>query len=82
MNAWNSSAFLKMFTNPAQRVSSTNESSETKYTVDEHHSLFPFDNYELEHTRWEDNIIWDADNMPTIPKITYKKGSAKYFCNR
>jgi len=32
------------------------------------HSIFPADNYELEHTRWEDDVILDPDNMSAIPK--------------
>lgn len=42
---------------------------DSRYFIDSQHSLFPFDNYELEHTRWEDDIIWDSANMPSIPSI-------------
>jgi hypothetical protein len=31
------------------------------------HSIFPADNYELENTRWEEDIIFDAENMSMIP---------------
>jgi hypothetical protein len=31
------------------------------------HSIFPKDNYELEHYRWEDDVIYDPDNMPKNP---------------
>jgi hypothetical protein len=34
---------------------------------DQTHSIFPSDNYELENVRWEDDIILDPDNMPSIP---------------
>lgn len=31
-------------------------------------SIFPIENYELIYGRWEDDIIWDAQNMDKIPK--------------
>jgi len=31
-------------------------------------AIFPAENYDLEYTRWEDNIILDSENMPSIPK--------------
>uniref|UniRef100_A0A8C6H5T5 Bromo domain-containing protein n=1 Tax=Mus spicilegus TaxID=10103 RepID=A0A8C6H5T5_MUSSI len=30
------------------------------------YSIFPIDNEDLVYGRWEDNIIWDAQNMPRI----------------
>jgi len=48
-------------------------SSRLPPTIDSHqHSIFPFDNYELECTNWEDDIIWDSANMPSIPSLTVK----------
>ncbi|XP_033742474.1 transcription initiation factor TFIID subunit 1-like [Pecten maximus] len=31
------------------------------------YSIFPIENQELIYGRWEDNIIWDAENMTKIP---------------
>ncbi len=31
-------------------------------------SLFPGENYEFKHTKWEEEIIWDAENMERIPE--------------
>lgn len=35
------------------------------------HSIFPADVYELENTKWEDDIILDSENMTTIPSNFY-----------
>ena len=32
------------------------------------YSIFPVENEELVYSRWEDNIIWDPDNMSNIPE--------------
>ncbi|XP_068631569.1 transcription initiation factor TFIID subunit 1 [Battus philenor] len=32
------------------------------------YSIFPVENEELVYGTWEDEVIWDAENMPTIPK--------------
>lgn len=34
---------------------------------DPRHSIFPMDNYDLEKIRWEDDVIWDTDNITKIP---------------
>lgn len=31
------------------------------------HSIFPLENHELANSRWEDDIIWDAEAMAKIP---------------
>ncbi|KAJ8298033.1 hypothetical protein KUTeg_024564 [Tegillarca granosa] len=31
------------------------------------YSIFPIENYELIYGKWEDDIIWDAENMEKIP---------------
>ncbi|KAI1731496.1 zinc knuckle domain-containing protein [Ditylenchus destructor] len=36
--------------------------------LDANHSIFPFDAFEFEKSNWEENIIWDAEDMPFIPK--------------
>ena len=32
------------------------------------YSIFPVENEELIYSRWEDDIIWDAENMDKIPE--------------
>ncbi|XP_072931963.1 transcription initiation factor TFIID subunit 1 [Epargyreus clarus] len=32
------------------------------------YSIFPVENEELVYGTWEDDVIWDAENMPKIPK--------------
>ncbi|VDK86505.1 unnamed protein product [Litomosoides sigmodontis] len=32
------------------------------------HSIFPMENCELLYTKWEDDIIWDSENMDHIPE--------------
>lgn len=34
------------------------------------YSIFPVENEELVYGRWEDNIIWDPENMDNIPEPT------------
>lgn len=32
------------------------------------YSIFPVENEDLVYGRWEDDVIWDAENMKSIPK--------------
>lgn len=32
------------------------------------YSIFPVENEDLVYGKWEDDVIWDTDNMNTIPK--------------
>lgn len=32
------------------------------------YSIFPVENEDLVYGRWEDDVIWDAENIKTIPK--------------
>lgn len=32
------------------------------------YSIFPVENEDLVYGRWEDDVIWDAENMTNIPK--------------
>lgn len=34
------------------------------------YSIFPVENEDLVYGRWEDDVIWDAQNMKSIPKPT------------
>uniref|UniRef100_A0A915DXT9 Uncharacterized protein n=1 Tax=Ditylenchus dipsaci TaxID=166011 RepID=A0A915DXT9_9BILA len=70
ISAFNQGAFQQMFSQPGifPRQLVNNEADLSKVTIDANHSLFPMDNYEFETTRWEDNIIWDSENMPSIPE--------------
>uniref|UniRef100_A0A914YEX7 Bromo domain-containing protein n=1 Tax=Panagrolaimus superbus TaxID=310955 RepID=A0A914YEX7_9BILA len=47
------------------------QEEKSSYPVDPHHSMFPVDNYDLEHTNWEEDIIWDLTELkkPLEPKI-------------
>lgn len=36
------------------------------------HSIFPMENYDLLYTKWEDDIIWDSENMDHIPGMIRK----------
>ncbi|KAI6202978.1 Transcription initiation factor TFIID subunit 1 [Aphelenchoides besseyi] len=53
----------------------TYESYRAAFAPDNHirgpstnHSIFPVGNYDLESTRWEDDVIYDPDDMPAIPQ--------------
>ncbi|XP_065336082.1 transcription initiation factor TFIID subunit 1 [Cloeon dipterum] len=48
-----------MKSNPSQR---TQEIDDTWY------SIFPVENEELVYGNWEDEVIWDSESMPSIPK--------------
>lgn len=37
-------------------------------TDDTWYSIFPVENEELIYSRWEDEVIWDAEAMPKVPK--------------
>lgn len=45
-----------------------------KRTEPEHddtwYSIFPVENEDLVYGKWEDDVIWDAENMTQIPKPT------------
>lgn len=32
------------------------------------YSIFPVENEDLVYGRWEDEVIWDAENMTSVPK--------------
>ena len=51
----------------SQTGTSSDLKSDTRLLIDSQHSIFPFENYELANTNWEDDIIWDSSNMPKIP---------------
>lgn len=34
------------------------------------YSIFPVENEDLVYGKWEDDVIWDAENMTQIPKPT------------
>ena len=73
------SAFNPQVKDPKQKISflarpspATNKSSgdgDTNSTSDDTwYSIFPIENEELIHGVWEDDIIWDAENMKKIPE--------------
>uniref|UniRef100_A0A9J2P0D5 Bromo domain-containing protein n=1 Tax=Ascaris lumbricoides TaxID=6252 RepID=A0A9J2P0D5_ASCLU len=69
MAALKSNAFEQMFAKPGtvvptRAISDFDFPKEPTAT----HSIFPMDNYDLINTRWEDDIILDAENMDHIPE--------------
>uniref|UniRef100_A0A1I8BD87 Bromo domain-containing protein n=1 Tax=Meloidogyne hapla TaxID=6305 RepID=A0A1I8BD87_MELHA len=72
MTAWKNKSFIEYLENPAkvtaQSGTSSDLKSDTRLLIDSQHSIFPFENYELCNSNWEDDIIWDSSNMPKIPK--------------
>lgn len=48
--------------------SQTQSQGNADNTDDTWYSIFPVENEELVYGRWEDEVIWDAENMDTIPK--------------
>nr|XP_022324480.1 transcription initiation factor TFIID subunit 1-like isoform X2 [Crassostrea virginica] len=50
---------------PGQSGSESQEQSREK---DIWYSIFPIENQDLLYKRWEDDIIWDAENMEKIPE--------------
>jgi len=53
--------------NPTKATSQLQSRTFSNLTTDVRHSIFPFENYELCNSNWEDDIIWDSSNMPKIP---------------
>lgn len=43
------------------------------------HSIFPMENYDLLNTRWEDDIIWDSENMDRIPGLLFLLFTAENY---
>jgi transcription initiation factor TFIID subunit 1 len=76
-NARTYSSFMKLYRRHAPKdwfkAEPIKEANEEKNSnpVDPHHSMFPMDNYDLEFTNWEDDIIWDLTDLkkPLEPKI-------------
>jgi len=46
----------------------TNPSQRPQETDDTWYSIFPVENEELVYGTWEDEVIWDSESMPSIPK--------------
>ncbi|KAG7166143.1 transcription initiation factor TFIID subunit 1-like, partial [Homarus americanus] len=61
----------KVTTPFASAKSAKAKSQMPKNNVDDTwYSIFPVENEELVYGRWEDNIIWDPENMHNIPEPT------------
>ncbi|XP_069947042.1 transcription initiation factor TFIID subunit 1 isoform X2 [Cherax quadricarinatus] len=61
----------KVSTPFASTKSAKAKSQMPKNNVDDTwYSIFPVENEELVYGRWEDNIIWDPENMDNIPEPT------------
>jgi len=50
-----------------QPMANTDTKNPNLALIDVNHSMFPMDNYDLENYRWEDDIIIDPTQMPSIP---------------
>nr|CAD2167564.1 unnamed protein product [Meloidogyne enterolobii] len=68
MTAWKNKSFIEYLENPTKATSQLQSRTFSNLTTDVRHSIFPFENYELCNSNWEDDIIWDSSNMPKIPK--------------
>ncbi|KAI1718220.1 bromodomain-containing protein [Ditylenchus destructor] len=68
MAAYKQGAFQQMFSQMSVKPLISTDTESVKVPLESNHSLFPVDSYEFETTQWEDNIIWDADDMPSIPE--------------
>uniref|UniRef100_A0A915MZI7 Transcription initiation factor TFIID subunit 1 histone acetyltransferase domain-containing protein n=1 Tax=Meloidogyne javanica TaxID=6303 RepID=A0A915MZI7_MELJA len=61
-------SFIEYLENPTRVTSQSQSGTFSNLTTNVRHSIFPFENYELCNSNWEDDIIWDSSNMPKIPK--------------
>ncbi|VDN01342.1 unnamed protein product [Thelazia callipaeda] len=68
MTAFRSRAFEHMFAKPGTHLLMSTINSNFPKEPSSSFSLFPMENYDLLYTRWEDDIIWDAENMDRIPE--------------
>lgn len=59
--------FLSIITSMNFRITPKQREIETDDTW---YSIFPVENEDLVYGRWEDDVIWDAENMTKIPKPT------------
>lgn len=80
ITAWKSGEFVNMFKAPGEPLVPTKPVLDVEKLLvpDPSHSIFPMDNYELEHYHWEDDIIWDPANMPKIPGTVKNMASKKW----
>ncbi|XP_055377436.1 transcription initiation factor TFIID subunit 1 [Condylostylus longicornis] len=53
---------------PGKISSKTPILQKPEQTDDTWYSIFPVENEELIYSKWEDEIIWDAESMPKVPK--------------
>ncbi|XP_068717944.1 transcription initiation factor TFIID subunit 1-like isoform X1 [Montipora capricornis] len=69
----NTTAAIKANTNYLNQISKPGVSGDEKTNHDSSttwYSIFPVENVDLVYGNWEDKIIWDAENMPSIPSPT------------
>ncbi|KRT80746.1 hypothetical protein AMK59_5191, partial [Oryctes borbonicus] len=52
------------------QVSISNKQRQEIEQDDTWYSIFPVENEDLVYGRWEDDVIWDAQNMKNVPKPT------------
>uniref|UniRef100_A0A0N5AW64 DUF3591 domain-containing protein n=1 Tax=Syphacia muris TaxID=451379 RepID=A0A0N5AW64_9BILA len=68
MNLYKSKEFMKMFEKPGTQAPTRYVDVDFMKGPTPTHSIFPMENYDLLNTHWEDDIIWDAENMERIPE--------------
>uniref|UniRef100_A0A1I7VSZ5 Bromodomain containing protein n=1 Tax=Loa loa TaxID=7209 RepID=A0A1I7VSZ5_LOALO len=68
ITAFKTRAFEQMFSKPGTLPSLNSVNLDFPKEPTPSHSLFPMENYDLLYTRWEDDIIWDSENMDHIPE--------------
>ncbi|VDK77693.1 unnamed protein product [Onchocerca ochengi] len=68
MTAFRTRAFEQMFTKSGTLPPLSSAALDFPKEPTPSHSLFPMENYDLLYTRWEDDIIWDSENMDHIPE--------------
>ncbi|VBB26358.1 unnamed protein product [Acanthocheilonema viteae] len=68
MTAFKTRAFEQMFAKPGTFPPLNSANLDFPKEPTPSHSIFPMENYDLLYTRWEDDIIWDSENMDHIPE--------------
>jgi hypothetical protein len=57
-----------LFTSNVDFFSLSNKPRPDPEQDDTWYSIFPVENEDLVYGKWEDDVIWDADNMINVPK--------------
>jgi hypothetical protein len=63
-----------------QPMANTDTTNPNLALIDANHSMFPMDNFDLENYRWEDDIIIDPTQMPSIPSTRLHASTLDLTC--